>query len=215
MKKTINPEDFARVAVYIDNFTHDTNGNPVARHTVYAYRNQEQALDQPSAELYQTRQRQQVGSTNDRDDWAGTALNKAGFPAMEFTRREGDRSGGLIVLVYDLPRFKVGQIVNYTNCYGVFWGARTITSIERRTGRPCYNITPTDTPWFAVGEECFSDASEPTHTFKLHGLTFKTYAFPRDSDANAFMLQYPGWGLIGIEGEDGLRHVAHEDDKGQ
>ena len=50
-------------------------------------------------------------------------------------------------------KYKVGDIVTYINAYGVNWGKRKIVEVTERTGRPCYYIEPTDTPWFAVGEE--------------------------------------------------------------
>lgn len=48
-------------------------------------------------------------------------------------------------------RFKIGDVVNYTNSNGVFWGKRTITGLDYRNG-PTYYIEPTDTPWFSVKE---------------------------------------------------------------
>jgi hypothetical protein len=50
-------------------------------------------------------------------------------------------------------KYKIGDILNYTNSNGVNWGKRTIIGTDQRTGEPCYYITPTDTPWFAVREE--------------------------------------------------------------
>ena len=53
-------------------------------------------------------------------------------------------------------KFKVGDKVTYTNSNGVFLGVRTVIGIEESEIRgPCYFITPTDTPWFAVSEASF------------------------------------------------------------
>lgn len=50
-------------------------------------------------------------------------------------------------------RFKIGDKVVFTNCYGVCWGVKTITALDERTNRPTYHYVPTDTPWFSTGEE--------------------------------------------------------------
>lgn len=95
--------EFARYVVMVDDFSQDTNGNPVARHTVFGYLSKQQEIGQPSGELYQTRQRRQVGYSNDRDEWAGRALANAHAPdGLKLTRREGDRREGCIFLVYDV-----------------------------------------------------------------------------------------------------------------
>lgn len=52
-------------------------------------------------------------------------------------------------------KFKVGDVVLYTNPQGVFWGERKIVKLDERCNRPTYYIEPTDTPWYSVGEECF------------------------------------------------------------
>lgn len=51
--------------------------------------------------------------------------------------------------------------------------------------------------------------------FVTWGKLFTTFAFATDDQANAFMLTFPYWdlGLLGIS-HDGLRHVAHRDDRG-
>ena len=54
-------------------------------------------------------------------------------------------------------KFHIGQIVNYTNDYGVNWGNHTITGMEtaETTGYgKAYYLQPSDTPWFAVPERC-------------------------------------------------------------
>lgn len=51
-------------------------------------------------------------------------------------------------------KYKIGDRLNYTNPQGVCWGERTVTELDERSGQPCYYITPTDTPWFSVGESC-------------------------------------------------------------
>ena len=101
MKKEI----FPRYCVMLDNFGHDTNGNPTARHTVFGYRTAGADIKHPSAELYVTTRRQQVGAGGKRDDWAGTALSKAGAPdGLTLTRYEGGRSEGSMYLIYDNPQ---------------------------------------------------------------------------------------------------------------
>lgn len=55
------------------------------------------------------------------------------------------------------PKYKVGDFVIFTNSYGVCFGEREIVSVEERTGKPCYIIKPTDTPWFAVPEDELSE----------------------------------------------------------
>jgi len=93
-------EQYQRFAVMLDNFGHDVNGNPIARHTVFAYKEKDTAITNPSAELYVTRQRKQIGYNDKRDCYAGTALQKAGVFGAKFVRREGDRSNGVIYLIY-------------------------------------------------------------------------------------------------------------------
>ena len=53
-------------------------------------------------------------------------------------------------------KFKIGEIVNYTNGNGVHWGPRKIIGRETWYGNDVrYYIEPTDTPWFSVAERCF------------------------------------------------------------
>ncbi len=55
-------------------------------------------------------------------------------------------------------KFKIGQVVNYTNPQGVFWGRRKIVGHEvDQFGVDRYYIEPTDTPWYAVHEDCLSE----------------------------------------------------------
>jgi hypothetical protein len=102
-KLTIDTSEFKRVAVMVDNFSHDTNGNPNGSHTVFGYRSTGANIRNPSAELYAGKRRQQVGYDNNRDDYAPSAMRQAGLnPAdWEFIRREGDRSEGALFLIYD------------------------------------------------------------------------------------------------------------------
>ena len=100
MKKEI----FPRYVVMLDNFGHDTNGNPIACHTVFGYRTAGADIKHPSAELYVTRRRLQVGYSNKRNCSAGDALSKAGAPdGLTLTRVEGERSEGSMYLIYDNP----------------------------------------------------------------------------------------------------------------
>lgn len=89
-----------KVAVMLDNFGHDRDGNPIARHTVFAYANVSDALDSPSAELYQSKTRRQVGYSEKRDDWAGPALEKAKVSGATFVEVQGNRSNGVMWLIY-------------------------------------------------------------------------------------------------------------------
>jgi len=53
-----------------------------------------------------------------------------------------------------IPRFKIGDKVNYTNHNGVFFGERTITGTTSWYGDDTrYYIEPTDTPWYPVHED--------------------------------------------------------------
>jgi len=105
--KKINPNDYARIAILLDCFGHDTNGNPIAQHTVFAYADASQALSSPTAELYKTRRRQQIGAGTNRDDWAPSAMRYAGLPyTLPLTRTEGSRAEGAMWLVYDLQQEK-------------------------------------------------------------------------------------------------------------
>jgi hypothetical protein len=54
------------------------------------------------------------------------------------------------------PKFKVGEVVRWTNSNGVDLGARRVVLIENITYSDSgfgYILDPTDTPWFAVKEE--------------------------------------------------------------
>lgn len=50
------------------------------------------------------------------------------------------------------PKFKVGDVVTYTNDYGVRWTGRTITGIEYWDDQVRYFYAPTDAHWFSVPE---------------------------------------------------------------
>lgn len=94
---------FEKLVVIVDNFGTDTSGNPIARHTVYGYRHADQREDSPSAELYQTRSRRQVGYSGFRDEWVPSALAKAGFPHAAGRTMEGSRSEGRISFTFSKP----------------------------------------------------------------------------------------------------------------
>lgn len=89
-----------KIAILLNKFGHDRNGNPVARHTVFSYADPKQELTSPTAELYQTRVRLQVGYSNNRDEAAGRALTRARVRNAKFLQREGDRATGEIWLIY-------------------------------------------------------------------------------------------------------------------
>lgn len=44
------------------------------------------------------------------------------------------------------PKFKVGDIANWTNDYSVDLGARTIVRVDADVWVVCYYVPPTDTP---------------------------------------------------------------------
>ncbi|MEJ7804384.1 MAG: hypothetical protein WKG03_00465 [Telluria sp.] len=95
--------EFKRYVVELVAFKHDANGNPVAHHTVFGCTTAGDEMEL-GRELYTTRRRQQVGALNTRHGWAGTALTKAGAPAgLKLTRTLGDRSAGVMHLIYDIP----------------------------------------------------------------------------------------------------------------
>lgn len=48
--------------------------------------------------------------------------------------------------------FKVGDVVTYTNDYGVRWTGKTITGIEYWGDQVRYFYAPSDSPWFSVPE---------------------------------------------------------------
>lgn len=53
-------------------------------------------------------------------------------------------------------KFKVSDQVVFTNDFGVCWGVKTITKLERGFNDydgPRYSVEPTDTPWFPVAEK--------------------------------------------------------------
>lgn len=50
-------------------------------------------------------------------------------------------------------------------------------------------------------------------TYKTWGKTFNTYMFASDAEANAFMEENSGWGVIGVD-DDGTVHVAKMGDVG-
>ena len=54
------------------------------------------------------------------------------------------------------PKFKVGDIANWTNDYGVDLGARTIVRVDADIWVVCYYVPPTDTPWMHIREKNLS-----------------------------------------------------------
>lgn len=65
-------------------------------------------------------------------------------------------------------KFNVGDQVVFTNCFGVCWGVKKITSLEWRPTtrddegpqKPCYHYEDTDTPWYPVDEDHLTLATE-------------------------------------------------------
>jgi hypothetical protein len=54
--------------------------------------------------------------------------------------------------VVQAPKFSVGDVVTYTNDYGVKWCGKTITGIEVVNGTNRYFYTPHDAYWNSVPE---------------------------------------------------------------
>jgi hypothetical protein len=97
-------DQFARYVVMVDDFRQDTNGNPIARYTVFGYLSKQQEIGQPTGELFQTKQRRQIGYSGKCDEFAGRALSNAQAPdGLQLTRHEGSRAEGCVFLVYDVP----------------------------------------------------------------------------------------------------------------
>lgn len=122
---------FQQYVVMLDRFAHDTNGNPTATHTVFGYHGIGANIKNPSANLFVSKQRKQVGTTHLRNDWAGEALEKAGAPAgLTLTRIEGDRSEGVMYLIFDVPAVDITGLTQngtYVNSRGevVAWYGAT------------------------------------------------------------------------------------------
>ncbi|MFZ6767777.1 hypothetical protein ACO0LM_11905 [Undibacterium sp. Di26W] len=94
--------NFAKYVVLLDNFSHDTNGNPTALHTVFGYRDADADLMRASSTLYEAKRRAQIGYGNDRGQYVPDALRKAGLntSTLELLTVIGDRSEGHIRHVY-------------------------------------------------------------------------------------------------------------------
>ena len=59
-----------------------------------------------------------------------------------------------------MNKFKAGERVSWINSNGVHLGIRTIVSVNEVTYSNSgygYKIEPTDTPWFSIPEEEFSN----------------------------------------------------------
>lgn len=52
------------------------------------------------------------------------------------------------------PEFRIGDVVTFTNDYGVKFAGKTIVRIEKGKDKSerRYFYAPTDTPWFGVKE---------------------------------------------------------------
>jgi hypothetical protein len=50
-------------------------------------------------------------------------------------------------------KYKIGDIVTWTNSNGVYLGERKIIGLDVSTNRPTYYLDPIDTPWFSVDED--------------------------------------------------------------
>lgn len=90
-------KSFKRYIVTIDLFGTNTNGNPIARHTVIGTNND----DNSGPILFQTRRRQDIGYGN-RTDYVGAAMRRAGL--AEYPRWPavitGSRGEGEIQVTY-------------------------------------------------------------------------------------------------------------------
>jgi hypothetical protein len=64
-------------------------------------------------------------------------------------------------------KFKIGDVLDYINDYGVHIGRRKIAAIDDSKGwsdnEPRYFLTPTDTPWYSVRARCLHAAPPANH----------------------------------------------------
>lgn len=70
-------------------------------------------------------------------------------------------------------QFNVGDLVVYTNDFGVCWGVKTITALDERTGQPTYHYEGSDTPWYSVNERNFVKADVEDRVMDLWGGSHK------------------------------------------
>jgi hypothetical protein len=66
-------------------------------------------------------------------------------------------------------RFNIGDIVNYTNAYGVDWGEFEIVGHADYGFGPRYYIAPSHTPWYANPEAHLTPTQKPTFSITPHG----------------------------------------------
>ena len=100
MRKTKLTADLAMIRVLVHDYNQDSNGNPTAHHNVYGYRNLDQAADSPTASLFISQRRQQVGyGGNRQSEWAERAMVKGGVDpeqyALSYVTGERRDIGGL------------------------------------------------------------------------------------------------------------------------
>jgi hypothetical protein len=72
-------------------------------------------------------------------------------------------------------KFKIGDVVEYINEYGVHIGRRKIAAIDDSKGwsdnEPRYFLTPTDTPWYSVRERYLRAAPSADHSRSASNLS--------------------------------------------
>jgi hypothetical protein len=74
-----------------------------------------------------------------------TAIDNAGLPPASPEAHQK--------AVVKNQKFKIGDVVTYTNDYGVRWPGKTITGIEFWDEEIRYFYAPSDAPWFSVREK--------------------------------------------------------------
>jgi len=85
MRKTQLTADLAMIRVLVHDYSQDMNGNPTAHHNVYGYRDRNQTQDQPTASLFISQRRQQVGfGGNRQSEWAERAMVKGGVAPEQY-----------------------------------------------------------------------------------------------------------------------------------
>lgn len=57
-------------------------------------------------------------------------------------------------------KYKVGDLVVFTNTFGVCWGIKKVVGLDSRCDSPTYYIEPTDSPWFSTDESHLSLATK-------------------------------------------------------
>lgn len=76
-----------------------------------------------------------------------------------------------VASLMSVPKFEIGDKVDFVNDYGVVFKGKTITDIEVQDGAFRYQVEPNDTPWFLKYEKNLHKAGtyeEPNLDIKLN-----------------------------------------------